>query len=204
MKCRNISNLISSPQIEVRIIPRFSKKEPEQLSFYFLKDLGKVKQDWRLKPGPPTTEFLCRCMINFSTLRASLVTQMVKNPPAMRDTCVPSDPWAGKIAWRRACIPLLETEEFRGKGRGIVTGAGPCRNWLRAVRERLSPRDLEVRGQARLWGAGWQWSSGWGVQWERVGLLPGGSGRREGRREAGACVLPSSTQSSPLGHRPRH
>ena len=52
MKCRNISNSISSPQIKVRIIPRFSKKEPEQLSFYFLKDLGKVKQDWRLKLQP--------------------------------------------------------------------------------------------------------------------------------------------------------
>ena len=60
MKCRNISNLISSPQIKVRNIPRFSKKEPEQLSFYFLKDLGKVKQDWRLKPSLPTTKFLCR------------------------------------------------------------------------------------------------------------------------------------------------
>ena len=60
MKCRNISNLISSPQIKVRNIPHFSKKEPEQLSFYFLKDLGKVKQDWRLKPSLPTTKFLCR------------------------------------------------------------------------------------------------------------------------------------------------
>ena len=34
-------------------------------------------------------------------LRASLVTQLVKNPPAMRETCV------GKIPWRRERLPTL-------------------------------------------------------------------------------------------------
>ena len=34
------------------------------------------------------------------TLRASLMTQTVKNIPAMRET------WVGKIPWRRACNPL--------------------------------------------------------------------------------------------------
>ena len=34
----------------------------------------------------------------------SLVAQMVKNTPAMWETCVCS--WVGKIPWRRACNPL--------------------------------------------------------------------------------------------------
>ena len=33
-----------------------------------------------------------------------LVAQLVKNPPAMRETKL--DPWVGKIPWRRACNPL--------------------------------------------------------------------------------------------------
>ena len=33
---------------------------------------------------------------------ASLVTQLVKNPPAMKKTWV--DPWAGKIPWRSKCV----------------------------------------------------------------------------------------------------
>ena len=35
--------------------------------------------------------------------RASWVVQMVKKPPAMRETWV--DPWVGKIPWRRAWQP---------------------------------------------------------------------------------------------------
>jgi len=33
----------------------------------------------------------------------SLVVQLVKNPPAMRETWL--DPWAGKIPWRRERLP---------------------------------------------------------------------------------------------------
>ena len=33
----------------------------------------------------------------------SLVAQLVKNPPAMRETWV--DPWVGKIPWRRGRLP---------------------------------------------------------------------------------------------------
>ena len=35
---------------------------------------------------------------------ASLVAQMVKNPPVMRETWF--DPWVGKIPWRRARQPI--------------------------------------------------------------------------------------------------
>jgi len=31
------------------------------------------------------------------------MTQLVKNPPAMRETWL--DPWVGKIPWRRAQLP---------------------------------------------------------------------------------------------------
>ena len=37
------------------------------------------------------------------TRRASLVTQLVNNPPAMWETWV--DPWVGKIPWRRKWQP---------------------------------------------------------------------------------------------------
>ena len=45
---------------------------------------------------------------------ASLVTQLVKNPPAMQKTWV--DPWAGKIPWRRERLhsPVFWPQEFHG------------------------------------------------------------------------------------------
>ena len=36
---------------------------------------------------------------------ASLVTRLVKNPPAMQETWVQTSPWAGKISWRRERLP---------------------------------------------------------------------------------------------------
>ena len=38
-------------------------------------------------------------------LRASLIAQLVKNPPAMQETWFNS--WVGKIHWRRIGYPLL-------------------------------------------------------------------------------------------------
>ena len=38
-----------------------------------------------------------------SSVRASLVAQLGKNPPAMREPG--SDPWVGKILWRRKQLP---------------------------------------------------------------------------------------------------
>ena len=37
---------------------------------------------------------------NFTTVRTSLVAQLVKNPPAMQET------WVGKIPWRRKRLPI--------------------------------------------------------------------------------------------------
>ena len=36
---------------------------------------------------------------------ASLVAQLVKNPPAMQETWF--DPWVGKVPWRRERLPTL-------------------------------------------------------------------------------------------------
>ena len=45
---------------------------------------------------------------------ASLVAQLVKNPPAMWETWV--DPWVGKIPWRRERLPtpVFWPREFHG------------------------------------------------------------------------------------------
>ena len=48
------------------------------------------------------------------TFRASLVAQVVKNPPAMRETGF--YPWVRKIPWRRERLPtpVFWPEEFLG------------------------------------------------------------------------------------------
>ena len=45
---------------------------------------------------------------------ASLVAQLVKNPPAMRETWF--NPWVGKIPWRRERLytPVFWPREFHG------------------------------------------------------------------------------------------
>ena len=45
-------------------------------------------------------------------LGASLVAQLVKNPPAMQETWF--DSWAGKICWRRNRLPTLVFLGFPG------------------------------------------------------------------------------------------
>ena len=46
---------------------------------------------------------------------ASLVAKLVKNPPAMRETC----PWVGKIPWRKERLPtpVFWPGEFHGQRR---------------------------------------------------------------------------------------
>ena len=60
---------------------------------------------------------------------ASLVAQVVKNPPAMQETGF--GPWVGKIPWRRNDNPLqyscLENSMDRGAERAAVHGA--AENW---------------------------------------------------------------------------
>ena len=57
-------------------------------------------------------EFACRLII----LQASLVAQMVKNPPQCRIRGL--DPWVGKIPWRREWLPtpVFLPGEFHGQG----------------------------------------------------------------------------------------
>ena len=47
---------------------------------------------------------------------ASLVVQLVKNPLAMQETWVRSDPWLGKIPWKRERLPtpVFWPGEFHG------------------------------------------------------------------------------------------
>ena len=47
---------------------------------------------------------------------ASLVTQLVKNPPTMWETSVGFHPWVGKIPWRRERLltPVFWPGEFHG------------------------------------------------------------------------------------------
>ena len=62
------------------------------------------------------------CPLQYSW--ASLVAQLVKNPPAMQETWF--DPWVRKIPWRRAWNPLqyscLEDLMHRGTWRATVYG----------------------------------------------------------------------------------
>ena len=58
-----------------------------------------------ITPGNKEVIFLLRKPLTQSCFRASLVSQLVKNLPAMRETWVWS--WVGKIPWRRAWPPTL-------------------------------------------------------------------------------------------------
>ena len=61
----------------------------------------------------------------YSFKRASLVTQMVKNTPAMQETRF--NPWVGKIPWRREWIP---TPVFLpGESHGLRSLAGCDSSW---------------------------------------------------------------------------
>ena len=52
------------------------------------------------------------CPLQYSW--ASLVAQLIKNPPAMWETWV--DPWVGKVSWRRERLftPVFWSGEFHG------------------------------------------------------------------------------------------
>ena len=58
--------------------------------------------------------FLFMLVLMYICIQASLVAQLVKNLPAMRETRF--SPWVGKILWRREWLPtpLLWPGEFHG------------------------------------------------------------------------------------------
>jgi len=56
-------------------------------------------------------------------LVASLVAQMVKHPPAMQETWVPS--WVGKIPWRRKWQPTQVSLPGKAHGQRSLAGYSP-------------------------------------------------------------------------------
>ena len=74
--------------------------------------------------------FYCELYLNFRNLLttvtwASLVTQLVKNPPAMWETWVRF--LVGKFPWRRECLP---TPEFwHGEFHGLYIVHGIAKSW---------------------------------------------------------------------------
>ena len=95
-----------------------------------------------------------------SKQRATLVVQMVKNPPTVRET------WAGKIPWRRAWqpAPVLLPGESRGQS---LTGCSPWHRRESDTTEWLSTAQRVAR--AFLGGA----SGGESVSAGEVDLIPG-------------------------------
>ena len=55
--------------------------------------------------------------------RASLVAQLVKNPPAMQETGF--NPWVGKIPWRRKWQPTLVFLPGKSHGQRSLVGCSP-------------------------------------------------------------------------------
>ena len=99
-------------------------------------------------------------MIFLSTLRASLVAQLIKNPPAMQETGF--NPWFGKIPWRRKWqpTPVFLPGEPHGQ---ILVGCS------RGVETSLTRQRLST-AQHRLECGGW--FSIWVGHWEQRCLVP--------------------------------
>ena len=57
-----------------------------------------------LYPGAVTVIVRITAILPLIANWASLVAQLVKNPPAMQETGF--DPWVRKISWRREQIPI--------------------------------------------------------------------------------------------------
>ena len=59
----------------------------------------------------------------FTYIRASLVAQMVKNPPAMQE--IPFNSWIGKIPWRREQLPTAVFWPGKFHGQRSLAGYSP-------------------------------------------------------------------------------
>ena len=59
----------------------------------------------------------------YSFKRASLVTQMVKNPPAMQETRF--NPWVVKMPWKRERLPTLVFLPGESHGQRSLVGYSP-------------------------------------------------------------------------------
>ena len=59
----------------------------------------------------------------YSFKRASLVTQMVKNTPAMQETRF--NPWVGKMPWKREWLPTPVFLPGESHGQSSLVGYSP-------------------------------------------------------------------------------
>ena len=59
----------------------------------------------------------------YSFKRASLVTQMVKNTPAMQETRF--NPWLGKMPWKREWLPTPVFLPGESHGQSSLVGYSP-------------------------------------------------------------------------------
>ena len=62
-------------------------------------------------------------MVSFAIQKASLIAQLVKNPPAMQETWFNS--WVGKICWRRIRLPIPVFLGFPGGSAGKESACNP-------------------------------------------------------------------------------
>ena len=67
--------------------------------------------------------FVCFLVTRYVGSWASLVSQTVKNPPAMRETQVA--PWVGKIPWRRERLPTAVFLLGESHGQRSLAGYSP-------------------------------------------------------------------------------
>ena len=104
--------------------------------------------NWRYIKGLKQSE----CF--FNDFWASQVALEVKNLPADEgDVRLTSDPWVGKISWRRACNPLQDSclENPRGRGDWRATVHGSQRvdyNWSELV---CTQNDFQVSDRNNDW-----------------------------------------------------
>ena len=61
--------------------------------------------------------------LKVNKVRASLVAQMVKNPPVMQETRF--DPWVRKIPWRREWLPVSVVLPGESNGQRSPAGYSP-------------------------------------------------------------------------------
>ena len=66
---------------------------------------------------------------------ASLIAQLVKNPPAMQET--PFNFWVGKIPWRKELLPIpvfcMENSMNRGAWLAVVYRITKSQTWLKQL-----------------------------------------------------------------------
>ena len=89
----------------------------------------------------------------YNTTWASLVAQMVKKLPVMRET------WVGKIPWRRACQPTQYSCLEHPQGQRSLTGYSPWGHKGSDTTEQLTHTRTHTHTHTEEMGRGFQWDS---------------------------------------------